>query len=121
MSRDLAWEASFYKDLDERVARQSALDPSSLIALTQTRMAGIGASQYGDDAFLTDGRDLIKELSDEAADTVAYVVMELQKIHHSGEEYPDAVNHLYEAAVHACIADAHARAARLARRTGDSG
>lgn len=113
-ARDLAWEREFYSNLAEEVTRRSGLEAAPLIELTQHRMGGIGATQYGDNSFLEDDRDLVEELRQEAADLVAYVVMELQKMQctPSEDDRGLTISHLFEAGVHACIADAHARAAR---------
>lgn len=122
MSRDLAWEETFYTELADAAANHSGMEPEqvqALLELTQRRMGGIGAEQYGDSAFLDDDRDLLKEMRDEKADVIAYVVMQIQKIHHSGEDHPEMVKHLFEVALHTCIADSHARAAMMALRRGN--
>lgn len=116
-ARDLAWEKEFYKNLIDAVTARAGMDAAPLVNLTQRRMGVIGADQYGDSSFLTDGRDLIVELRDEAADTIAYVVMEMQKLLANKADEPLVVQHLFEAAVYACIADAHARAAQRVRHT----
>lgn len=114
--RDLAWEERFYRSLNEAVGSRSGMSAAPLIELAQNRMRSVGAAQYGDSSFLHDGRDLIVELRDEVADTIAYAVMELQKILAGASDEPMATQHLFESAVYACIADAHARAAHAARR-----
>lgn len=118
MSRNLAWEDEFYRNLTDTVACRSALNASPLIALTQHRMGpALGAAQYGDSSFLTDGRDLITEAEDELADVIAYVVMEMQRLLAGSEDHAEEVTHLFETAVHACIAHGCAREAKRARRT----
>lgn len=118
MSRDLAWEGEFYENLAATVASRSAIDATPLIALTRHRMGPeLGASQYGDSTFLTDGRDLIVEAQDELADAIAYVVMETQRQLAGDEDHSEVVTHLFETAVYACIAYGRLREAKRARRT----
>ena len=75
-----------------------------------------GAAEYGDSSFLFDDRDLIAEMREEIADSVAYISMQIQRLLRESDEHPEVVLHLHEAAVMLCMADAHARAAKLARR-----
>ena len=113
--RDLAYEAVFFKNLTDAVASRSGMDAGPLVLLVERRIA-MGAEQYGDSSFLTDDRDLELEAREELADGIAYSLFSLQRLLATGEDHSEAIHHLFEASVLMCSAEAHVRAAKLARR-----
>ena len=113
--RDLAYEQQFFKNLEETVAARSGMNAIPLVHLIEKRMA-MGAEQYGDSTFLTDDRDLQHEAREELADAIAYCLFSVQRLMATGEDHAEAVHHLFESSVLICSAEAHVRAAKLARR-----
>ena len=113
--RDLAYESAFFKNLEETVAARSGMNAIPLVHLVEARMT-MGAEQYGDTSFMTDDRDMAAEAKDELADAIAYNLFRLERLMATGEDHSEEIWHLFESSVLICSAEAHVRAAKLARR-----
>lgn len=114
VSRDLAYEEVFLDEVIKEAARRANIDATLFAQAVAGRLA-FGAERYGD-TFRTDGRNMLSEVLDKAPDVCAYSLLELESL---GDNAPDGVHHhLFEACVHAAIAEAHARVAKAALRAG---
>jgi hypothetical protein len=108
-ARDHDFEREFLK----LVARKAPdlldqeVDLSYFPAAVRKRLK-LGKRHYGDDAFLS--KDNLSEALEETADTVAYAVLELQRL---GPERPEGVTgDLLQASILAALADFSLRSAR---------
>lgn len=109
--RDVAYEAAFLDEVVNEAARRAGVDASAYAETVRARLE-LGAQRYGE-SFRTDERDMLREVCEETPDVCGYSLLELQKL--NGTASAAVHQHLFEASVHAAIADAHARAARIAR------
>lgn len=80
----------------------------SIEVLTRHVLAGLelGADRYGDDDFMH--KDNTREALDEARDLVCYALLETQRRNLEGR---DGAHYLFQAALHASVADAYLRRA----------
>ncbi len=112
--RDPQFEEVYLEQVVEEAQRRAGVDVSAYVQRVRDRLE-LGAERYQDDGFLNPDRDNLAEVCDETPDVAGYSLLELQALNR-GPSPPDGVHHhLFEASVHAAIADWHARQARRAR------
>ena len=110
--RDHLYERAIFDRLIEDVGRRTGEDVSSLIHRVERRIEQ-GAATYGDLAFLESSRDNLLELEDEAADSIAYALFQMQVVNARATD-ADGVHHcLFESMAHAAITAIYARRARF--------
>ena|ERR1035437_8048805 len=110
LRRNADWEGAFLESLAYEVANRVGADIEPFVLTVKERLEN-GREKYGDRV----GRDLFAELLEETPDIVGYTLLELQNV---GEPPDDVHRFLFEACIHAAIADDFVRAARTARRVG---
>jgi len=107
---DAAIRDAFLKEITNQAARIAGVD-CSVFAESVRRRLLIGAERYGDTAYRD--RDNIHEALEESPDFAAYMLFEhLNDLEDPLETDSKRSYHLFMGAVHAAIADWHARAAR---------
>lgn len=117
-SRD--WERRFLAYVTSIATHFGGPDETDFTERVMGRTEGVGASDYGDSAFLHDDRNLIADAREEALDMAVYCMFEIEKRrmndatdHDLGD---DIFHHLAQAAAHAAVSDYHAKEAlKLAR------
>jgi hypothetical protein len=115
--RDREYERAFL-DHVVSLAEHLGAGESQFAEYVFQRTDSVGARSYGDTSFLSDDRDLIRELRDEAFDLCVYAMFEAEKRRLTEVESEDdeITHHLSLAAAHAAVADYHASIVqRLAR------
>jgi len=109
--RDLLFEREFLDQVCVEASRRAGIDTTAYTDQVQKRLA-LGATRYGDDAYLAQTRDNLREAMEEAPDLAAYALLELQKLNARPVQPEGVHHHLFEASVNAAIADWHTRQAR---------
>lgn len=104
MSRDPGYEQEW---LDELAKAAESLGVSVDVLLREVRVGlEVGAERFGDDSFM--GKDVVGEALEEVRDTICYALLETQKRTLQGR---DGHHYLFQAALHAAVADAYLRRA----------
>lgn len=104
-ARDHRFEAAWFEHLSKQAADMGvAADP--VIRSTVERLT-MGADRYGDEAFLT--ADVLQEAHEEAADLIAYSLLETHRRNLDGRE---GHHRLQRAALYAVPADHELRMSR---------
>jgi len=111
--RDLLFEDAFLNEVVKETARRAGIMVEAYSDAVRRRLT-LGADTYGDNDYLS--KDNLAEALFEGPDLAAYAMLELQKLNRSSGEHEGVHHHLFEASVHAAIADWHTRRAKLARR-----
>lgn len=116
--RDPSYEHQFLENVQIECARRAGIEIEGFVSHVKRRIEW-GAQRYGDE-YLSPERDNVREITEETADAAVYAMLELQRIHVSNrEDEEDSVPYyLFQATVHAAIADHFARQALATRRAG---
>lgn len=97
------------KEICERAERQYAIDATGFADHVRARL-DMGARSYGDRDFM--GKDVMRELRDEAFDAAAYALLEAQKLIALNDDDLDTrMHHLSEIIKLAILLDWHSRQA----------
>lgn len=98
MRTPTAYEGAWFEELRKEAAALN-IPAEPLIRRVHTRLV-VGADTYGETSWRS--KDVIAEARDEAADLVAYALMETFKRNETGDE---GHHHLMRAALYAVMAD----------------